>query len=282
MFVAQLCSIRVDRFTECQTCGTTKATIQTLREEMLVLISVYLRYDLKINLAIYMRLYLHCYIPGASWFCYNTTYKIQSIIFRLFVYEKYFQLSTAITFNARQQPIKLPTSGTVRGESVTIVAWGSTGYRQRVHNDLQKLDARVMLQDECQRYHQNFMKVHPNEFCTLITHGTGACNVRNYKEEALIYKYIPLIGILFYCSSFIFIFLVLFLEIQYFLLLYCICSSTHLIIPERYFWDTIFILSRIVFFHFASHKIRFVHLIHNFFPYLVMNILLTIIDKTLI
>jgi secreted trypsin-like serine protease len=86
------------------------------------------------------------------------------------------ELSAPISFNNRQQPIRLPISNEVRNEAVTIVAWGSTGYRQRVHDNLQKLNARVMLQDECQRHHQNFMQVHPNEFCTLITRGTGACN----------------------------------------------------------------------------------------------------------
>ncbi|XP_070170378.1 chymotrypsin-1-like [Polyergus mexicanus] len=86
------------------------------------------------------------------------------------------QLSAPIVFNARQKPIRLPTSDVVRGEAVTIVAWGSTGFKQRVHDNLQKLNARCMLQDECQRYHQNFMPVHPNEFCTLISTGTGTCN----------------------------------------------------------------------------------------------------------
>ncbi|XP_011252862.1 chymotrypsin-2-like [Camponotus floridanus] len=86
------------------------------------------------------------------------------------------KLSAPIIFNSRQRPIGLPTSDVKRGESLTIVAWGSTGFRQAVHNNLQKLNAKCMLPDECQRYHQNFMPIYTNEFCTLISYGTGACN----------------------------------------------------------------------------------------------------------
>jgi len=85
------------------------------------------------------------------------------------------ELAAPISFNNRQQPIKLPTSDLTKGESVTIVAWGSRGFLRPVHNDLQKLDAKCMLADECQRYHK-LMHVSQNEFCTLITKGTGACN----------------------------------------------------------------------------------------------------------
>ncbi|XP_029168463.1 chymotrypsin-2-like isoform X2 [Nylanderia fulva] len=86
------------------------------------------------------------------------------------------KLATPITFNRSQQLVGLPKSNSVRGEGVTIVAWGSVGFRQAVHNNLQKLNAQVMLQPECQTRHQNFMEVHPNEFCTLIRTGTGTCN----------------------------------------------------------------------------------------------------------
>lgn len=106
---------------------------------------------------------------------HNDEIKIQ--YFGSFVLQIYFQLAAPIVFNARQSAIRLPTSDVVRNEGITVVAWGSTGFRQRVHDNLQKLNARCMLWDECQRYHQNFMRIHPNEFCTLITTGTGTCNV---------------------------------------------------------------------------------------------------------
>ncbi|XP_050448697.1 chymotrypsin-1-like [Cataglyphis hispanica] len=86
------------------------------------------------------------------------------------------KLAAPITFNSRQRAIRLPTSDVVSNEGVTVVAWGSTGFRRPVHDNLQKLDARCMLWAECQRYHQNFMRIHPNEFCTLIATGIGTCN----------------------------------------------------------------------------------------------------------
>ncbi|CAL1687664.1 unnamed protein product [Lasius platythorax] len=85
------------------------------------------------------------------------------------------ELAAPISFNSKQQPIKLPTSDLTKGESVTIVAWGSRGFLRPVHDDLQKLDAKCMPADECQKYHK-LMPVSENEFCTLITKGTGACN----------------------------------------------------------------------------------------------------------
>lgn len=82
-------------------------------------------------------------------------------------------------FNPRQQPIRLPSTDVARNDPVTVVAWGKSGAKNAVHNNLQKLDARCMPANECQLYHQNFMSIHRNEFCTLISYGTGTCNVRN-------------------------------------------------------------------------------------------------------
>lgn len=92
--------------------------------------------------------------------------------------KNYFQLATPIQFSSTQQPIKLPTRDVTKGESVSVVAWGSTGFRKNIHNDLQKIDAQLMLPGQCQEYHKSLMKVSPSEFCTLISYGTGACNVR--------------------------------------------------------------------------------------------------------
>ncbi|XP_011706024.1 PREDICTED: chymotrypsin-2-like [Wasmannia auropunctata] len=86
------------------------------------------------------------------------------------------KLANPIRFNQRQQPINLPTRDIAENEAVTIAAWGSTGYRQPTHNNLQKLNAKCMLPSTCQTYHQGFMRIHQTEMCTLITYGTGLCN----------------------------------------------------------------------------------------------------------
>lgn len=85
------------------------------------------------------------------------------------------ELSKPIVVNDKQKPIALPTSNLKRNEDVTLVAWGSAGFMRPVHNDLQKLNAKSMLPDECQNYHKQ-MRINNNEFCTLIARGTGACN----------------------------------------------------------------------------------------------------------
>ncbi|XP_011705966.1 PREDICTED: chymotrypsin-1-like [Wasmannia auropunctata] len=87
------------------------------------------------------------------------------------------ELTGPIQFDEKTQPIKLPTKDVKKGDSVTIAAWGSTGFRKTMHNELQKLNAGVMLPNECQTYHSLFMRIHQkNEFCTLIKKGVGLCN----------------------------------------------------------------------------------------------------------
>ncbi|XP_011867927.1 PREDICTED: chymotrypsin-1-like [Vollenhovia emeryi] len=87
------------------------------------------------------------------------------------------KLAAPVQFGPTQQPIKLPTRNIAKDDSVTIAAWGSTGFRKAIHNNLQKLHAKAMLPDLCQQYHKNSMPIHSsNEFCTLITYGTGLCN----------------------------------------------------------------------------------------------------------
>ncbi|MFI5532904.1 S1 family serine peptidase [Kitasatospora sp. NPDC051853] len=86
------------------------------------------------------------------------------------------QLAQPLQENAGQRPVRLPTSAPYRGERVTVTAWGLTGDKQRVHNDLRKIDAQVMLHDECRTYLQGIMEVGSKEFCTLIGTGTGTCN----------------------------------------------------------------------------------------------------------
>lgn len=89
-------------------------------------------------------------------------------------------MAEPIRFNNNQMPFNLPTSDLREGEDVTLVAWGRSGAGKPIHNDLQKLDAKSMLSNRCQWYHQGIMGIHNDEFCTLITKGTGTCNVRNY------------------------------------------------------------------------------------------------------
>lgn len=86
------------------------------------------------------------------------------------------KLSTPIQYGPTVQPVKLPGKNIAKDDAVTIAAWGSTGFRRPIHNNLQKLSAKAMLPDLCQQYHQNFMPIHKYEFCTLITYGTGLCN----------------------------------------------------------------------------------------------------------
>ncbi|XP_050448693.1 chymotrypsin-1-like [Cataglyphis hispanica] len=85
------------------------------------------------------------------------------------------ELSSPITVNEVQKPISLPESDVQKNEAVTLVAWGSTGFMRPVHDDLRKLNAKIMLADECQKYHR-LMRINDKEFCTLISRGTGACN----------------------------------------------------------------------------------------------------------
>ncbi|XP_011647780.1 chymotrypsin-1-like, partial [Pogonomyrmex barbatus] len=84
-------------------------------------------------------------------------------------------LAEPIEFNTKQKPIKLPKTDLEKNDDVTTVAWGSTGFKENVHDDLQKLKAQVMLAKDCQIYH-TFMRIHSQEFCTFIKVGTGACN----------------------------------------------------------------------------------------------------------
>ncbi|XP_012538935.1 chymotrypsin-2 [Monomorium pharaonis] len=86
------------------------------------------------------------------------------------------KLATPIQFGPTQQPIALPTRNIMKDDAVTIAAWGSTGFRKPVHNNLQKLHARAMLPQTCQEYHRGVMNIASSEFCTLITYGTGLCN----------------------------------------------------------------------------------------------------------
>ncbi|XP_071626254.1 chymotrypsin-2-like [Temnothorax longispinosus] len=86
------------------------------------------------------------------------------------------KLASPIEFGPTQQPIKLPTKIIEKDDDVTIAAWGSRGFRKPVHNNLQKLNAKAMLPDTCQAYHKFLMNIHKDEFCTLITYGTGLCN----------------------------------------------------------------------------------------------------------
>ncbi|XP_012527748.1 chymotrypsin-1 [Monomorium pharaonis] len=86
------------------------------------------------------------------------------------------KLTAPIKFGPTQKSVPLPTENVEKNVAVTIAAWGSTGFRKPIHNNLQKLQARVMLPDTCQSYHRFIMKIHKNEFCTLIEQGTGLCN----------------------------------------------------------------------------------------------------------
>ncbi|KAL0102761.1 hypothetical protein PUN28_018215 [Cardiocondyla obscurior] len=87
------------------------------------------------------------------------------------------KLAAPVTFSETQKAISLPTNNIEKDDSVTIAAWGSTGFQKHIHNDLQKLDAKAMLPKTCQEYYFGLlMKIHDNEFCTLISRGTGLCN----------------------------------------------------------------------------------------------------------
>ncbi|XP_011631929.1 chymotrypsin-2-like, partial [Pogonomyrmex barbatus] len=86
------------------------------------------------------------------------------------------ELATPIQFNARQRPVCLTTRRAAQNDPVKITAWGSTGYRQNVHDDLRQLTAVVMPPNVCRPYHQRIMSINEKEFCTLIRSGTGACN----------------------------------------------------------------------------------------------------------
>lgn len=86
------------------------------------------------------------------------------------------RLASPIQYGPTVQPIRLPTRNIAPNEDVTVAAWGATGRRQTVHNNLQKLHAKAMMPDTCQNHHQNMMRVANSEFCTLITYGTGLCN----------------------------------------------------------------------------------------------------------
>ncbi|XP_014482160.1 PREDICTED: chymotrypsin-1-like, partial [Dinoponera quadriceps] len=87
------------------------------------------------------------------------------------------KLATPIQFNQNQQPIKLPTRDISSNDVVSVVAWGGMGYRQAVHNDLRKIEAKCMLPSMCQNYHSTTgLKIHSKEFCTLISQGIGTCN----------------------------------------------------------------------------------------------------------
>ncbi|XP_011867932.1 PREDICTED: chymotrypsin-1-like [Vollenhovia emeryi] len=86
------------------------------------------------------------------------------------------KLTEPIEFGPTQQAIKLPTKDIAKGDAVTIAAWGSTGFGKPIHDNLQKLNAKAMLPEECQAYHSFLMHINKNEVCTLITKGTGLCH----------------------------------------------------------------------------------------------------------
>lgn len=75
-----------------------------------------------------------------------------------------------------------------------MIAWGSIGFKKGLHNNLQKLNAKAMSASQCRAHYQTTqMPVHVYEFCTLITQGTGTCNVRNYIYNRLSYNCMILI-----------------------------------------------------------------------------------------
>ncbi|KAL0102756.1 hypothetical protein PUN28_018214 [Cardiocondyla obscurior] len=86
------------------------------------------------------------------------------------------KLSSPIQYGSTVQKVNLPTRAAAANEAVTIAAWGSTGFRQGIHNNLQKLHAKIMLPNTCAAYHRNLMPVDQTEICTLISMGTGLCN----------------------------------------------------------------------------------------------------------
>lgn len=112
------------------------------------------------------------YITDRTWFNFaNLAYFL--------IYKKCFQLKEPIIFDDKQKPIMLPTLDPQENDDVTIVAWGSTGFLKPRHNDLQKLDAQYMSANKCRTKVIRLLTVHDKEFCTLISRGTGVCNVRN-------------------------------------------------------------------------------------------------------
>ncbi|XP_018354454.1 PREDICTED: chymotrypsin-2-like [Trachymyrmex septentrionalis] len=89
------------------------------------------------------------------------------------------KLLKTIKFGPTQQRIMLPKSDIAINENVMIAAWGRTGFQKPLHNNLQKLDMKVMLPTTCQaRYDKSSltMRIHKNDFCTYIKNGIGLCN----------------------------------------------------------------------------------------------------------
>ncbi|XP_077260637.1 chymotrypsin-2-like [Temnothorax americanus] len=113
-------------------------------------------------------------------------YKVQ----RLWIHENYnpnspsgrapydiglIKLTLPIQFGPKVRQIGLPRRNIAENDGVTIAAWGAMGLGKPIHKNLQKLYANAMLPQECQQYHGNSMLIHNNEFCTLISYGTGLC-----------------------------------------------------------------------------------------------------------
>ncbi|XP_024885004.1 chymotrypsin-1-like isoform X2 [Temnothorax curvispinosus] len=85
------------------------------------------------------------------------------------------KLTSPIQFGPKVRQIGLPRRNIAENDGVTIAAWGAMGLGKPIHKNLQKLYANAMLPQECQQYHGNSMLIHNNEFCTLISYGTGLC-----------------------------------------------------------------------------------------------------------
>lgn len=124
----------------------------------------------------------HTLIPSTVWF----------------ISIKCFQLASPIQFTSTQKAVKLPTRNIVKDDDVVIAAWGSMSLGGPIHNNLQKLYAKVMLPGVCQNYHRNFMRIAEHELCTLITYGTGLCHVCSIILCNIMYvvKYAHLISLL--------------------------------------------------------------------------------------
>ncbi|KYN09025.1 Chymotrypsin-1 [Trachymyrmex cornetzi] len=89
------------------------------------------------------------------------------------------KLLNTIKFGPTQQRIMLPKSDIAFNENVMIAAWGRKGFEKPLHNNLQKLDMKVMLPTTCQdRYDKSslIMRIDKNNFCTYIKNGIGLCN----------------------------------------------------------------------------------------------------------
>ncbi|XP_018407525.1 PREDICTED: transmembrane protease serine 9-like [Cyphomyrmex costatus] len=89
------------------------------------------------------------------------------------------KLLKTIQFGPTQQQIMLPTSNIAMNEDVMIVAWGRQGFQKPVHNNLQKLNMKIILPTTCQaRYDKSSLIIHidKNTFCTYIKNGIGTCN----------------------------------------------------------------------------------------------------------